>query len=131
MASANAGPKLPNYFLTTDFEAIFRRHPLPDDFERGMFRWPAERIHEHQDRLFREVMEHAWRNRFSVSTSEPKPGASPGTSVKCSILLTLRIAGCVMIVQLPESLTLRAAVISGQRPRRAGSMPRSTRRPGS
>jgi phenylacetate-CoA ligase len=64
VARASARPKLPNYFRRTDFEALFRKHPLPDDFERGLFRWPAERIREHQESLFREVLANAWNNRF-------------------------------------------------------------------
>ena len=63
--ATDAGPvTLPNYFRQTDFEALFRKHPLPDEFERGMYRWPAERIREHQEMLFREVVANAWKNRF-------------------------------------------------------------------
>ncbi len=56
--------RLPNYFRTVDVEAIFKRHPPPDDFARGMYRWPRERIREHQEWLFREVLDVAWKNLF-------------------------------------------------------------------
>lgn len=64
MAIGAGAVTLPNYFRQTDFEALFRRHPLPDDFERGMYRWPAERIRAHQELLFGEVVANAWENRF-------------------------------------------------------------------
>lgn len=69
--------RLPNYFRTTDFEALFRRHPLPDEFEEGMFRWPAERIRDHQNTLFLEVVENAWQNRFYERTWR-EAGLEPG-----------------------------------------------------
>jgi phenylacetate-CoA ligase len=56
--------KLPNYFRTVDFEEIFRRHPLPDDFLTGMYRWPHERVRQHQEDRFREILEVAWDNPF-------------------------------------------------------------------
>lgn len=55
---------LPNYFRTTDFEAIFERHPLPDDFATGMFRWSADQVRAHQEQRFREVLQVAWQNSF-------------------------------------------------------------------
>ena len=63
--ATNAGQAtLPNYFRQTDFEALFREHPLPDEFERGMYRWSADRIRAHQEMLFRAVLANAWTNRF-------------------------------------------------------------------
>ncbi len=55
---------LPNYYRTTDFEAIYRRHPPPDAFVEQMYLWPPERIRDYQNKLFSEVMETAWRNPF-------------------------------------------------------------------
>jgi phenylacetate-CoA ligase len=56
--------KLPNYFLTTDFEALFRRHPLPDDFATGMYLWSADRLRAYQEELFKDVLQYAWNNAF-------------------------------------------------------------------
>jgi phenylacetate-CoA ligase len=68
---------LPNYFRQTDFEALFRKHPLPDEFEQTLYRWPAERIREHQERLFQEVLAHGWNNRF-YSQRWRAAGIEPG-----------------------------------------------------
>ncbi len=64
MAAKASRATLPNYFRQTDFEALFRKHPLPDEFERGMYRWSADRIRAHQEMLFQEVLANAWTNRF-------------------------------------------------------------------
>jgi phenylacetate-CoA ligase len=61
--SKNAA-SLPNYYLTTDFASLFERHPLPDDYEREMFRWSPSRMRDPQEKLFREVMAVGWRNQF-------------------------------------------------------------------
>lgn len=56
--------QLPNYYLTTDFNEIYARHPPPDSFASGMFRWPRGDIDALQDRLFREIIGDAWKNPF-------------------------------------------------------------------
>jgi phenylacetate-CoA ligase len=68
---------VPNYFRVTDFEAIYRDHPLPDEYERGMFRWSPERVHAYQERLFSEVLATAWKNPF-YSRIWRSAGLQPG-----------------------------------------------------
>ena len=55
---------LPTYFRHMDFDELFERHPLPEEFARGMFFWPQERIRRHQNKLFLELMAVAWQNPF-------------------------------------------------------------------
>lgn len=74
--SAERAP-LPNYFRTTDFEEIYRRHPLPDDFVDGMYLWPDDRMRQHQEMLFRDVMAVAWTNPFYRDVWG-KAGVEPG-----------------------------------------------------
>lgn len=55
---------LPNYFRTHSFDELFSEHPPPEDYVDGMHLWSPERMREHQDRLFRGVVEVGWRNPF-------------------------------------------------------------------
>lgn len=57
-------PALPTYFRIADLEALYKRHPLPQDFASGMFLWSADHIRARQEELFREAMAHAWKNPF-------------------------------------------------------------------
>lgn len=56
--------ELPNYFRTTNFDELFQRHPLPDDFSQNMFLWPADRIRKYQEELFTDIMDVGWANPF-------------------------------------------------------------------
>lgn len=56
--------RLPNYFKATDFDQLFARHPVPDDFATGMFLWSRDQIRAHQEMLFKDIMQVAWNNEF-------------------------------------------------------------------
>ena len=58
------GSTLPAYRYAVDWDAFYERFPLPDVFERTVFRWPAERVRALQNERFLEVMEAGWQNPF-------------------------------------------------------------------
>lgn len=55
---------LPIYHNAVDWEGLFRRYPVPDVFERTVFRWPLERVRALQNERFVELMAHGWTNEF-------------------------------------------------------------------
>lgn len=59
-----ASISLPNYFRTSQVEALFADHPPPEDFVNGMYLWGADRMRDHQDKLFRQVVAAGWDNPF-------------------------------------------------------------------
>ena len=55
---------LPVYHASVDWPALFERYPLPDVFERTVYRWPSDRLREMQNRRFMDVVSLGWRNEF-------------------------------------------------------------------
>jgi phenylacetate-CoA ligase len=47
-----------------DFDDLDFRHPLPHRFITEVMRWSAERMREHQEILFADVVKRAWENKF-------------------------------------------------------------------
>ena len=70
-------PTLPNYFRMVDFDSLFELHPPPDEYVEGMHLWSRDRIRDHQERLFRGVLDVAWRNPFYAELWG-SAGAEPG-----------------------------------------------------
>ena len=55
---------LPLFRNAIDWNWFDREFPAPDVYADTIFRWPAERVRELQNRRFLETMAFAWRNEF-------------------------------------------------------------------
>jgi phenylacetate-CoA ligase len=55
---------LPIYRQAIDWDRLFADYPVPDVFERTVFRWPLERIRALQNTRFLALMEIGWNNEF-------------------------------------------------------------------
>jgi phenylacetate-CoA ligase len=64
MDTHSAHSILPNYHTSIDWEALYRKFPVPDVFERTVYKWPAERVRALQNERFLEVMQVGWKNEF-------------------------------------------------------------------
>ena len=56
--------RLPLYCTSIDWHSFLADYPPPDVFAETVFKWPAERIRELQNRRFLEIMDFAWQNDF-------------------------------------------------------------------
>ena len=56
--------KLPLYHYALDWESFFAEYPPPDVFAETVFKWPADRIRELQNRRFLETVAAGWKNPF-------------------------------------------------------------------
>ena len=64
MNQADFKTSLPIYHQAIDWDAFFKEYPVPDVYERTVYRWPKEKIREHQNRKFLELVAHGWGNEF-------------------------------------------------------------------
>jgi phenylacetate-CoA ligase len=64
MQSHAAHSNLPIYHDAIDWESLYQKFPVPDVFERTVFRWPRERVRRLQEERFREVVATGWTNEF-------------------------------------------------------------------
>jgi phenylacetate-CoA ligase len=55
---------LPIYQKSIDWDAFFSTYPVPDVFEKTVYRWPREQLREFQNRRFMQLMEIGWKNGF-------------------------------------------------------------------
>lgn len=55
---------LPIAHYAIDWEKLFEEYPLPDVYERTVYRWSQSRIRELQNRRFLEIMTVGWGNPF-------------------------------------------------------------------
>ncbi len=56
--------QLPIYHKSIDWDAFFATYPVPDVFERTVFRWPRKRLREFQNQRFMRLVEIGWNNPF-------------------------------------------------------------------
>jgi phenylacetate-CoA ligase len=56
--------KLPLYHYALDWESFFAEYPPPDVFAETVFKWPADRIRDLQNRRFLETVAAGWKNPF-------------------------------------------------------------------
>ena len=56
--------QLPIYRHAFDFEQLIREFPLPDVFEKTVWRWSPERIRALQEQRFLSIVEVGWKNPF-------------------------------------------------------------------
>ena len=87
MLEVGAQSSLPLYHRSIDWDAFYREYPAPDVFERTVFRWPAERVRELQNRRFLDAVKAGWQNEFyrrrwSAAGLEPGDIRSIDDSVK-------------------------------------------------
>lgn len=55
---------LPIYQRSIDWDQFFSEYPVPDVFERTVYRWSADQIRACQNSRFVELIRHAWGNEF-------------------------------------------------------------------
>ena len=55
---------LPIYHGSIDWAQLHRDYPVPDVFEKTVYRWPADRVRGLQNERFLRCVEHAWNNPF-------------------------------------------------------------------
>ena len=68
---------LPVYRNAIDWQVLYREYPVPDVYEKGLYRWPAERIRMLQNDRFLDLMRVGWGNPFYRALWE-KAGLEPG-----------------------------------------------------
>lgn len=64
MDTAAPASGLPIYRNAIDWDRFHADYPVPDVFERTVYRWPRERVRELQNKRFLALMEIGWRNEF-------------------------------------------------------------------
>ncbi len=52
------------YHNFVDLDALNSKYPLPREFVLDTMKWSPERMRDHQEKLFKEVVETAWENDF-------------------------------------------------------------------
>ena len=55
---------LPIYHRSVDWDALYRRYPVPDVFEKTRWRWSADQIRAFQNEQFLDLMKTGWQNGF-------------------------------------------------------------------
>ena len=55
---------LPIYQKSIDWDAFFAEYPVPDVFERTVYKWPREKIHAFQNKRFMHLVGIGWKNYF-------------------------------------------------------------------
>ena len=55
---------LPIYHRSIDWDALYRRYPVPDVFAKTRWKWSADEIRKFQNEQFLDLMKTGWRNGF-------------------------------------------------------------------
>jgi phenylacetate-CoA ligase len=61
---ANQVSDLPIFHNSLDWNDLFAKYPVPDVFERTVYKWSPERIRKMQSERFLELVEIGWKNPF-------------------------------------------------------------------
>ena len=56
MLDVGVQSSLPNYHRSIDWDAFYRRYPVPDVFERTRWRWSADEIRAFQNEQFLDLV---------------------------------------------------------------------------
>ena len=64
MERAVTETSLPIYHRSIDWDALYKRYPVPDVFERTRWRWSADEIRAFQNEQFLDLMKTGWQNEF-------------------------------------------------------------------
>jgi phenylacetate-CoA ligase len=56
--------KLPIHQNSIDWDKLFAKFPVPDVFEKTVYKWPRERIRSLQNERFLEAVARGWQNEF-------------------------------------------------------------------
>ncbi len=59
-----ADEQLPAFHRRVDLNALIEDYPVAEAFEQGVFRWPADRIRDLQNRRFLHIVDVGWSNPF-------------------------------------------------------------------
>jgi phenylacetate-CoA ligase len=68
---------LPLYRKAIDWDRLYEDYPVPDVYERTVYKWSAERVRELQERRFLAVVKAGWANPF-YQALWGKAGLKPG-----------------------------------------------------
>lgn len=68
---------LPLYHKAIDWDALYREFPVPDVYERTVYRWSADEVHALQNRRFLALIDIGWKNGFYQALWK-KAGLAPG-----------------------------------------------------
>ena len=66
MTDPDTETSLPLYHRSIDWDALYRDYPVPDVFERTVYKWSADRVRALQNERFLACMERGWSNEFYV-----------------------------------------------------------------
>lgn len=56
--------ELPIYQKSINWDAFFAEYPVPDVYERTVYKWPRERLREFQNKRFMRLVDIGWTNEF-------------------------------------------------------------------
>ncbi|MGB8445619.1 MAG: hypothetical protein WCE32_14705, partial [Pseudolabrys sp.] len=56
---------LPIYHRSIDWDALYKRYPVPDVFANTRWKWSADEIRAFQNGQFLDLMKTGWQNEFS------------------------------------------------------------------
>jgi phenylacetate-CoA ligase len=55
---------LPTYHHSIDWDALYKRYPVPDVFANTRWKWSADQIRAFQNEQFLDLMKTGWQNGF-------------------------------------------------------------------
>jgi phenylacetate-CoA ligase len=61
---STARSELPIYQNSIDWDRLFSTYPVPDVFEKTVFRWSRDELRAFQNKRFAGLMERGWSNEF-------------------------------------------------------------------
>ena len=64
MERAVTETSLPIYHHSIDWDALYKRYPVPDVFAKTRWKWSADEIRAFQNEQFLDLMKVGWRNGF-------------------------------------------------------------------
>ena len=59
-----AGSDLPIYHDSINWKELYEKYPVPDVFEKTVYKWLPDRVRNLQNERFLEVMKSGWNNEF-------------------------------------------------------------------
>ena len=62
---------LPIYHRSIDWDALYKRYPVPDVFANTRWKWSADEIRAFQNEQFLDLMKTGWQNGFSMRSPMP------------------------------------------------------------
>jgi phenylacetate-CoA ligase len=69
--------ELPIYQKSIDWDAFFAEYPVPDVYERTVYKWPRDKLRAFQNKRFMRLVDIGWGNEF-YRTRWLAAGLKPG-----------------------------------------------------